>query len=474
MYRTQPDGESTAPFLPLDTLRRRGVKAPRLDDDSFAIVSEHLDEFAQGLSERERMALSALLEMVTPGSGLTALAAEPAEAALAPQEIAVVDRLLAAPRAEGTSRRNSLVLVMKATRHCNLRCTYCHSWREGPNQIMTFEVLARATHGALASSVTAVEFVWHGGETTLLPLSFFRKALWLQQRFRRSGQKIFNALQTNGTNLTPEWLDFCRRYGFSLGISLDGPPEIHDRRRIDAAGRPTSQRVGEALLDVQASGLEHGILMVIDEDVIALGAQAMLNYLLEIGVCSVGLLNVIPENMPKGSPLTGSYVAWSRFVNFLRDLFRLWWPAFADRISFRELADLVGKIQGQRARSCVFDGNCMGGFLTIEPMGEVSACDKYIEAEGYRFGSLAERSLADLLASPTLASAWTETANGIALARKCPWFHICEGGCPHDRYLRGRLGVLHDESCCGLAPLLSDMAAVLGHPSLKTDPRSET
>ena len=190
MYRTQPDGESTAPFLPLDTLRRRGVKAPRLDDDSFAIVSEHLDEFAQGLSERERMALSALLEMVTPGSGLTALAAEPAEAALAPQEIAVVDRLLAAPRAEGTSRRNSLVLVMKATRHCNLRCTYCHSWREGPNQIMTFEVLARATHGALASSVTAVEFVWHGGETTLLPLSFFRKALWLSSasggRARRS------------------------------------------------------------------------------------------------------------------------------------------------------------------------------------------------------------------------------------------------------------------------------------------------
>jgi uncharacterized protein len=435
--------------------------APRLDSESFSALAGHLSEFAQGLTERETAALAALLETAAPGSGLAALAVEPAATALAPREAAVVDRLLAAPVRESPSPRSSLVLVMKATRRCNLRCTYCHSWREGPNQTMTFEVLARAIHGALTAPVRAVEFVWHGGETTLLPLSFFRKALWLQQRFRQPGQRISNALQTNGTNLTPEWLDFCRRYGFSLGISLDGPPAIHDRRRVDAAGRPTSGKVLAALRDIQASGLEHGVLMVIDEDVIDLGAAALLDYLLEIEVRSVGLLNVIPENRPAGSPLAGSYVAWSRFVDFLRDLFRLWWPACADRIFFRELADLVGKIQGRKARSCVFDGNCMGGFLTVEPMGEVSACDKYIDAEGYRFGSLAENSLADLLASPALAQASAETAGGIDLARECPWFQVCQGGCPHDRYLRRHLGVRHDESCCGLAPLLADMAASL-------------
>ena len=475
MYRSQTPGGENASLVPLESLRRRGLAAPRLDDHLLAAVTGRLEQFAAGLTDSERSALSALLEIAAPGSGLAALAAEPAEAALEAGEIEIVDRLLAGPAPGSTAgRRSTLVLVMKATRRCNLRCTYCHSWREGPNQTMTFEVLARATQGALqAPGVSTVEFVWHGGETTLLPLSFFRKALWLQQRFRRPGQKISNALQTNGTNLTPEWLDFCRHYGLSLGISLDGPPEIHDRRRIDAAGRPTSQRVREALADVQASGLEHGVLMVIDDEVADAGAEAVLGHLLEIGAENVGLLNVIPENTPPGAPRTGSYIVWPRFVEFLRDLFRLWWPARADRISFRELADLMGKIQGSPARSCVFDGNCMGGFLTVEPMGEVSACDKYLEAEGYQFGNLLQSSLPDLLAAPALDRAWTTTADGIDLAQKCPWFHVCQGGCPHDRYLRGRLDLSRDESCCGLAPLLSDMAEALARFPSTANARSE-
>lgn len=475
MYQAQrPDDESHS-LVPLESLRRRGLASPQVDGELLAAVAGRLEQFAAGLTDSEQAALSVLLEAASPGAGLAALTAEPAEAALEPGEIEIVDRLLTGSAPGSTAgRRSTLVLVMKATRRCNLRCTYCHSWREGPNQTMTFEVLARATHGALqAPGVKIVEFVWHGGETTLLPLSFFRKAIWLQQRFRQPGQKVANALQTNGTNLTPEWLDFCRRYRFSLGISLDGPPEIHDRRRIDAAGRPTSQRVREALADVQASGLEHGVLMVIDDDVADAGAGAVLGHLLEIGAENVGLLNVIPENTPPGTPRTGSHIVWPRFVDFLRDLFRLWWPAHADRISFRELADLMGKIQGRPARSCVFDGNCMGGFLTVEPMGEVSACDKYLEAEGYRFGHLLESSLPDLLAAPALARAWTETSDGIDLARQCPWFQVCQGGCPHDRYLRRQLGLSRDESCCGLAPLLSDMAEALARCPSRSNARSE-
>ena len=452
----------------------REIAPPRMDEATLAAAAGHLERFAANLDDRERTALAALLEIATPGAGLAALAREPAAEVLDADEIACLDRLPAVSASRSAVARDTLVMVMKATRHCNLRCIYCHSWSDGPNQTMTFEVLARATRGALTTpGVRVVEFVWHGGETTLLPLSFFRKALWLQQRFRQPGQKVLNALQTNGTNLTPEWFEFCRRYALSLGISLDGPPEIHDRRRVDIAGRPTSQRVREALADLQASGLEHGVLMVIDDDLVAAGAAAVLDHLLEIGVRDVGLLNVIPENRSPGSPVTGSYLAWPRFVDFLRELFRLWWPAHRERISFRELADLVGKIQGHRALSCVFDGNCMGGFLTVEPMGEISACDKYLRAEGYQFGNVLQSELADLLASSTLARAHAETASGIDRARACPWFSVCQGGCPHDRYLRGRLGSARDESCCGLAPLLGDMAAALGLSTPQSSARHE-
>ena len=101
-----------------------------------------------------------------------------------------------------------LGLVLKATRLCNLRCTYCRDWREGPGQTMGFDVLARVVAAALREeSHSIVDFVWHGGETTLLPLSFYRKAMFLQSRFRRPGQRIGNVIQTNGTRLTPDRRD---------------------------------------------------------------------------------------------------------------------------------------------------------------------------------------------------------------------------------------------------------------------------
>jgi uncharacterized protein len=453
-------------FVPLSQLRRRKTPrtpAPRFDAEVLDSVGHQLDSFALTLEPAERAALVAMLRRADPKGALKALAALPAEALFTPDEIAVIDRLLAAPAPTGQGLRSTLVLIMKASRRCNLRCTYCHFWSDEPNSRMSFEVLARTVHGALAApGVRTVEFVWHGGETTLLPLSFYRRALWLQQRFARPGQTVLNAMQTNGTNLTNRWLNFIQDYRFDVGVSLDGPPEVNDLRRVDVAGRPTSARVCEGLAKLRGRGIEHGVLMVVDEAVIALGARRVLDYFLDNGIEAVALLNVLPENTGEGAEMSGTYVAWARFVEFLREMFHLWWPRYADRIRFREISDLMGKIQGQRGKICVFDGNCMGGYLTIEPTGEVSSCDKYRGDMDYRFGSVLTMDLADLPAQPRFVKADAYTATGIDHTESCPWYGVCQGGCPHDRYVRVQHGIPHDESCCGLAPLLSDMAKALG------------
>src|SRR5437016_9665987 len=115
-----------------------------------------------------------------------------------------------------------LVLIVKATRHCNLRCAYCHDWRVGSGQRMTFEVVAQMTRAALrGSDHDSVDFIWHGGEPTVLPLSFYEKALYVQSRFRRPGQVVLNSVQTNGTRITPEWARFWAMNGFTVSISLD-------------------------------------------------------------------------------------------------------------------------------------------------------------------------------------------------------------------------------------------------------------
>ena len=416
-------------------------------------LGERLDEFAATLPAREQAALRSLLRRA---------AGCPAEDVLAPDELEVYEQLRTEPD-PAPGGQAVLTVIMKATRLCNLRCTYCHSWRSGPNQKMTFEVLARATHGALRDpSVASVDFVWHGGEATVLPVGFYRKALWLQERLRRPGQTVLNTVQTNGTRLSDEWLAFLREHDIGVGVSLDGPPEIHDARRLDAAGRPTSARVREGIERLRAAGITRwGVLMVVDEEVCALGPRRLLEYLTEIGVGRVALLNVLPENTPAGTPLQGEYLRFPRYVEFLRGFFELWWSEYRDRIVIRELADLAGQIAGADAQICVFAGECFGVYLTVEPTGEVSACDKYIDDDEYRFGHVLENGLAGVQLSERLATARGENAHAVERMRDCRWFRVCHGGCPHDRYTGERRLPGYDGRCCGLAPLLDDMAATI-------------
>jgi uncharacterized protein len=146
-------------------------------------------------------------------------------------------------------------------------------------------------------------------------------------------------------------------------------------------------------------------------------------------------------------------------VEFLRELFQVWWPDLADRIVVRELSDLLRRVRGEPGQVCLFNGNCTGHFLTVEPTGVVSACEKYRGDADYEFGNVLEMELSDIPASERFARVHDHTAAGIATAADCPWFTVCQGACPHDRYLRTQRGITHDERCCGLALLLADMAA---------------
>jgi uncharacterized protein len=444
---------------------------------AIAAMGERLETFAATLSEHERAAMQALLARAAEATPLAQLAAQPVEAILTEHEAALLARLEAAPVPAQSGPRRALTMVMKATRLCNLRCTYCHYWKDGPNQTMTFPVLARAIRDSVSDpGVRLVEFVWHGGEPTLLPLDFYLKALWLQERFRRPDQKVYNVIQTNATRLSDEWLTFLRDYRFDVGVSLDGPPEVHDAHRLDIGGRPTAARVREGLQRLQESGVRNiGVLMVVDDEMCDLGAGPVLDYLLAIGVRHVGLNNARPANTPiaAGDP---DHLGMSRYIAFLRELFHAWYPAYVDQITFRELADLAGQLRGGNGDTCFFAGSCHGSYLTVEPTGQVAACDKFIDAGEFLFGNLLQHSLPEILRSERLIA--VQTANTVALRRQneCPWFKVCRGACPHDRYTAERLSPGFEATCCGYAPLLEDMQATLAAERDRgrgAEPRSE-
>ena len=108
-----------------------------------------------------------------------------------------------------------------------------------------------------------VVVAWQGGEPTMMGLDFFRRAVELERRYARPGQKILNTIQTNGTLLDDEWGEFLKENEFLAGISIDGPAAMHDAYRVDKGGKPTFARVMRGLDVLKRHGVEWNVLTTI-------------------------------------------------------------------------------------------------------------------------------------------------------------------------------------------------------------------
>jgi len=427
-------------------------------------VAERLEGFAEQLDGDELAALRLALLKADDALDTAALAALPPEELFDDDERELIAEL-DAMRDPDPLLPPKVTLIMKATRLCNLRCVYCNAWAEGAGQHMGFEVLARTIHGVQRDpGVRASTFVWHGGEPTLRGTDFYRRALWLQLRWRRDDQTVRNQLQTNATRLDPGFVEMCRRLHISVSVSLDGPPEIHDRQRLDAAGRPTSAQVRDGIEMLRRAGLVPGILMVVDRDTVELGAERMLDHLLELEVPSVGLLNAVPGMGPGGVSLDDPWLPWGTWQGFLRDLFRLWWPEHAGRLRIRELTELVRAVQGETARKCYYSSDCFSYVFTVEPDGDVTPCDKYVGDPDGRYGSVMEQPVGEVMTSPAVQARRAADEAEVDRLRGCRWFELCSGSCPFDRMVNRTRGADVPSGCCGLGPLLDEIAAtVAGH-----------
>ena len=141
---------------------------------------------------------------------------------------------------------------------CNLDCDYCFFLSKeqlypGSRFRMDDDVLAAYLQQLLAAHPPDAEvtFAFQGGEPTLMGIDFFVRCLQLQQAYKRPGQQILNTIQTNATLLDAQWADFLAGHGFLVGVSIDGPREMHDAYRRDKGGKPTVDRVVAGLRQEQ-------------------------------------------------------------------------------------------------------------------------------------------------------------------------------------------------------------------------------
>ncbi len=175
---------------------------------------------------------------------------------------------------------------------CNLDCEYCYylhkedlypknkSWRMSPE---TLETYIKQYIEAQPAGPEEVTFAWQGGEPTLLGLDFFKRIVELEKKYARPGQKIANALQTNGVLLDEEWSEFFKQEGFLIGLSIDGPAELHDRYRYDKKGNGTFDAVLKAMKLLQQYQVEFNALVVVNREN-SLHGRRVYSYLRDNGI----------------------------------------------------------------------------------------------------------------------------------------------------------------------------------------------
>lgn len=441
--------------------------------DELRRLAKSLSEYALTLPEVKKHALcEVLLGAMDP---LDRLLYVKTSDLLSPAEEAILNTLEKRASGERRPALTDLTLIVKATRQCTLRCAYCQDWRGKRKALMSFAVMGRMIAQALAG-YGHIHFIWHGGEPTLLPIAFYEKALLLQARLRRPGQEIKNSFQTNGTTLTAEWAGFFRAHNIQVGISIDGPAHLHNRQRRYRSGQGSFAHAIRGLKLLQEHEVQFSGLMVVDEGTLAFGAAKLLDFLVGQGIFHFGLLPAKPRNKPGAQPgtATSHYIEPARINAFLMDLYDVWLNRGDPKVKIRELEALKAQIRGVSARCCTLSGKCWGHYYAIEADGKVTVCDVFSGDSRYSLGNIMNTSFAKLANSAKLLRLKKEHDEAAKAMRDCSEFPVCQGWCPHERYVSFRHNQGHRKDCCGLRDLIAHLRQRMAEEPLMSSRQMHT
>lgn len=329
------------------------------------------------------------------------------------------------------------LLIKPASSLCNLKCKYCfyHSIAEGRTigsfGIMSTDILEHLVKKALKYAESTCTFAFQGGEPTLAGLYFFRKLAELQKRYNTRNVRIVNAIQTNGLVIDEEWCDFLAGNNFLVGISLDGPKDIHDMNRMDESNRGSYSKVMSAINLLKKHEVEYNILTVVNS-VTARHINKVYSFLKKN---DFRYLQFIPCLDPLGeNPGYHSYsLTPEKYAYFLKTLFDLWYSDIIKgyKVSIRYFDNLVGMVMGYPPESCGMSGKCTCYFVA-EADGSIYPCDFYV-IEEWCLGNIREVDFKELLKTSN-STRFIDVSRHVDLqCESCKWIGICRGGCRRNR-----------------------------------------
>ncbi len=321
---------------------------------------------------------------------------------------------------------------------CNMRCGYCYYlgkaalFPPGPWR-MPEDLLERFIAQRLeASPGPTTHFEWHGGEPTILGLDYFRHIVRLQNAHRPSGRRVSNGIQTNGLLLDEAWAKFLKEEGFSVGLSLDGPADLHDvfrRTAAAGAGGNTHARVAAAFQLLKRHGVFCNVLCVLHAENAA-EPDRVYDFFRALGVKYLQFLPLVVPT-PRGG-VSAPTASPGAIGAFLCRIFDRWLQNDVGRVVIQAFDEALRPIYGVPHALCIHRETC-GDVAVLEHDGGLYMCDHYVDADHF-LGNLRERPLSEMVADPAMRRFGRARRDALSsVCRECDVLASCNGGCPKDR-----------------------------------------
>lgn len=340
--------------------------------------------------------------------------------------------------------RRSFHLLAKPTGPiCNLSCEYCfYVTKEAlyPHGRFRMDDRVLETYiGQLLESQPDGEVIiaWQGGEPTMMGLDFFRRAMALVEGCRRPGQQVLHTIQTNGTLLSDDWATFLAEHRVLVGLSIDGPPDLHDRYRVDRKGRPSSERVVEGLAHLRAHGVDVNVLCTVNA---ANQDQPLEVYRYlrdQLQLRHIQFIPIVERSNDSegqvGSTVTDRSVDPTAWGRFLIAVFDEWVRRDVGDVFVQIFDAALASWLGLASNMCIFRPTC-GDAVALEHNGDLYSCDHFVEPD-HLLGNILETHMVDLVASPQQRSFGRAKHETLPqYCRDCEVRFACEGECPRNRF----------------------------------------
>ena len=344
---------------------------------------------------------------------------------------------------------------------CNLDCSYCFFLSKemlypGSRFRMADELLEAYLRQLIEAhaAVPEVMVAWQGGEPTLMGLDFFRRSVELAERYLRPGQRAVYSIQTNGTLLDEEWAAFFKEHDFLIGLSIDGPRELHDTFRVNKGGKGSFDQVMTGLAHLRAVGVEWNALTTVHASNGDHGREVYCFLRDECGARFVQFIPIVervaetgddgavpwtswrdrPLYVQEGSRVTGRSVTAEQYGRFLIDVFEEWVRRDVGDVYVQMFDVALANWFGEPPSLCVHSETC-GLALALEHTGDLYSCDHFVEPK-YKLGNIKEHHMLELVASQQQRQFGVDKRETLPrYCLECDVRFACHGGCPKDRFI---------------------------------------